>query len=64
MWHVSCGTFQSNIKWLSKMGTCSGPLGLYNSKFFLSFQNRGSAVGIATGYRLDDKGIGVRVPVG
>jgi hypothetical protein len=27
-------------------------------------RNRGSAVGIATGYGLDDKGIGVWVPVG
>jgi hypothetical protein len=24
---------------------------------------RGSAIGIATGYRLDDRGVGVRVPV-
>jgi hypothetical protein len=27
-------------------------------------QNRDSAVGIATGYGLDDRGVGVRVPVG
>jgi hypothetical protein len=27
-------------------------------------ESRDSAVGIATGYRLDDQGIGVRVPVG
>jgi hypothetical protein len=26
--------------------------------------SRGSAVGIATGYGLDDRGVGVRVPVG
>jgi hypothetical protein len=26
--------------------------------------NRGSVVGIATGYGLDDRGVGVRVPVG
>jgi hypothetical protein len=26
--------------------------------------SRHSAVGIATGYRLDDRGVGVRVPVG
>jgi hypothetical protein len=26
--------------------------------------SRDSAVGIATGYRLDDQGVGVRVPVG
>jgi hypothetical protein len=28
------------------------------------FGSRGSAVGIATGYGLDDRGVGVRVPVG
>jgi hypothetical protein len=26
--------------------------------------SRGSSVGIATGYGLDDRGVGVRVPVG
>jgi hypothetical protein len=30
----------------------------------MSTCSRGSAVGIATGYRLDDRGVGVRVPVG
>jgi hypothetical protein len=28
------------------------------------YGSRDSAVGIATGYRLDDRGVGVRVPVG
>jgi hypothetical protein len=27
-------------------------------------ESRGSLVGIATGYKLDDRGVGVRVPVG
>jgi hypothetical protein len=29
-----------------------------------TFKNRDSAVGIATGYGLDDQGVGVRIPVG
>jgi hypothetical protein len=28
------------------------------------YRSRGSVVGIATDYRLDDQGVGVRVPVG
>jgi hypothetical protein len=28
------------------------------------FRRRDSSVGVATGYRLDDQGVGVRVPVG
>jgi hypothetical protein len=28
------------------------------------FQSRYNVVGIATGYRMDDRGVGVRVPVG
>jgi hypothetical protein len=28
------------------------------------YKNRDSSVGIATGYGLDDRGVGVRVPVG
>jgi hypothetical protein len=28
------------------------------------FWNRDSSVGIATGYGLDDRGVGIRVPVG
>jgi hypothetical protein len=31
---------------------------------FVRFGTRDSAVGIATGYGLDDQGFGVRVPVG
>jgi hypothetical protein len=31
---------------------------------FFSFLSRDSAVGIATGYGLDDREVGVRVPVG
>jgi hypothetical protein len=30
----------------------------------LIIQSRGSVVGIATGYRLDNRGVPVRVPVG
>jgi hypothetical protein len=30
----------------------------------LNFDSRDSSVGIATGYGLDDRGVGVRVPVG
>jgi hypothetical protein len=29
-----------------------------------TFRSRDSSVGIATGYGLDDRGVGVRVPVG
>jgi membrane-associated phospholipid phosphatase len=32
--------------------------------FYKNCRSRGSAVGIATGYGLDDRGVGVRVPVG
>jgi hypothetical protein len=38
-------------------------LGIKNISSFSS-KSRDSAVGIATGYGLDDRGIGVRVPVG
>jgi hypothetical protein len=33
------------------------------SPFYIHNRNRGSSVGIATGYGLDDRGVGVRVPV-
>jgi hypothetical protein len=33
-------------------------------QYFLLLKSRDSAVGIATGYGLDDQGFGVRVPVG
>jgi hypothetical protein len=33
-------------------------------KFILLFKCRGSVVGIATAYGLDDREVGVRVPVG
>jgi hypothetical protein len=33
-------------------------------KLLIMRESRGSAVGIATGYGLDDRGVGVRVPVG
>jgi hypothetical protein len=35
-----------------------------NVNFSLLHKSRDSAVGIATRYRLDDQGVGVRVPVG
>jgi hypothetical protein len=31
--------------------------------YYLTKRSRDSVVGIATGYRLDDRGVGVRVPV-
>jgi hypothetical protein len=31
---------------------------------YLNYKSRDSSVGIATGYGLDDRGVGVRVPVG
>jgi hypothetical protein len=34
------------------------------SRYINILSSRGSAVGIATGYGLDDKGVGIRVPVG
>jgi hypothetical protein len=34
------------------------------SHVFLVYQSRNSVVGIATSYGLDDRGVGVRVPVG
>jgi hypothetical protein len=34
------------------------------SHFFVFVVSRGSAVGIATAYGLEDRGVGVRVPVG
>jgi hypothetical protein len=37
---------------------------LYILNFLQSVRSRDSAVGIATGYGLDDLGVGVRVPVG
>jgi hypothetical protein len=40
----------------------------FNAKYIYKipkiFRNRDSAVGIAIGYGLDDRGVGVRVPVG
>jgi hypothetical protein len=37
----------------------------YQTAFFIEATRcRDSVVGIATGYRLDDRGIGVQVPVG
>jgi hypothetical protein len=32
--------------------------------YFSSIESRGSVVGIATGYELDDRGVRIRVPVG
>jgi hypothetical protein len=37
---------------------------IYISIYIHIVKSRDSAVGIATGYRLDDQGIGIRVPVG
>jgi hypothetical protein len=39
------------------------PLLMFNV-FILVIRSRDSAVGVATGYGLDDRGVGVRVPVG
>jgi hypothetical protein len=36
----------------------------YKKDTFMMNRSRDSAVGIATGYELDDRGVGVRVPVG
>jgi hypothetical protein len=36
----------------------------HDEKYFFLSTNRGSSVGIATGYGLDDHGVGVRVPMG
>jgi hypothetical protein len=33
------------------------------SRYPLDKENRGSVVGIATGYGLDDEGFGVRIPI-
>jgi hypothetical protein len=43
------------IHWKSRLSSCV---------FCFVFKRRDSSVGIATGYGLDDRGIGVRVPVG
>jgi hypothetical protein len=32
--------------------------------YYTKTRSRDSAVGMATGYRLDDRGVGVRIPVG
>jgi hypothetical protein len=37
---------------------------MFINKFIYLFNSRDSAVGIATGYGLDDQGVGVRVSVG
>jgi hypothetical protein len=39
-------------------------LGMYYCMFIVLGTSRDSAVGIATSYGLDDRGVGVRVPVG
>jgi hypothetical protein len=39
-------------------------MGEFSNCFRLSFVSRDSAVGTATGYRLEDGRVGVRVPVG
>jgi hypothetical protein len=36
----------------------------YFKCYIITFRNRDSSVGITTGYRLDDRGVGIRVPVG
>jgi hypothetical protein len=40
------------------------PALLTSSFYLIIYRSRDSAVGIATGYGLDDRGVGVRVPVG
>jgi hypothetical protein len=37
---------------------------MFSHTSYVLMQNRGSIVGIATGYGLDDQGVGVRAPVG
>jgi hypothetical protein len=37
---------------------------LNNLSYKIKYRSRDIVVGIATGYRLDDRGVGVRVPVG
>jgi hypothetical protein len=45
--------------------TCSvnASFGIFHMPSILLFKSRDSAVGIATGYGLDGRGVGVRVPV-
>jgi hypothetical protein len=40
------------------------PLKFVKHSYRHIFRNRDSVIGIATGYGLDDRGVGVRVPVG
>jgi hypothetical protein len=42
--------------------SCCGPKGYYKTHYLIL--SRASLVGIATDYGLDDRGVGVRVPVG
>jgi hypothetical protein len=45
----------------------SSPFGTgrrFSCRCYFILENLGSAVGIATGYGLNDRGVGVRVPVG
>jgi hypothetical protein len=48
------------------IGGRGGGTGTINEicKWTFEYREPGSAVGIATGYGLDDRGVGVRVPVG
>jgi hypothetical protein len=50
---LMCGKLASAFKWTEVISNTS-----------LTAMSRDSAVGIATGYRLDDRGVGLRVAVG
>jgi hypothetical protein len=60
-----CSVFRSpwSVRW-SSVSEHSHMMSLYFSIVHFVPRIRDSAVGVATGYELDDRGVGVRVPVG
>jgi hypothetical protein len=52
-----------SIDWFELAPVASSLYGLSGSYCYF-WRSRDSSVGIATGYGLDDRGVGVRVPVG
>jgi hypothetical protein len=61
--HVAPDTLVSLLVRDEASGRCSN-VATVKLRFIRHYVSRDSAVGIETGYGLDDRGVGVRVPVG
>jgi hypothetical protein len=58
-----CGICDDTTEFLWDIWCCHGDFSVY-LKLLWGIRSRDSAVGIATGYGLNDRGFGVRVPIG